>query len=219
MERAEALVLEDNPREAQEVAALTTACGLTTLTTRSPQQAVRLLRTHAPTLAIIDWNMELSPDPDRTSEVALKEICRLHRDATTIVYAANVGSDLTLQERIAIAHPSAVTHDKRLGLDTLMTRVRKLLERRVGDLAIDLGCVVHIPSGQRFTHRVAVKILLAYPRDICAPRRSAAYQSLYRFQVWLRDVQSSVAVDAKRGGFYRLVTPDDEEDGRAVDDR
>jgi CheY-like chemotaxis protein len=210
-ERAEALILEDNPREAQEISAVTAACGLETLTTRSPQQAVRLLRTHAPTLALIDWNMALSPDPDRTSEAALKELCRLHPDAYTIVFATNVGTDLTLQERIALAHPSAVTHDKRLGLDSLMTRVRKLLERRLGDLAIDHGCVTHVPTGRRYKHRAAVKMVLAHPRDFYAGRRTATYQAIYAFKLWLHELDSSVSVDSLRAGFYRLVVREEQE--------
>jgi hypothetical protein len=215
VERAEALILEDNPREAQEVVEVTSACGLEAMSTRSPQQAVRLLRTHAPVIAVIDWNMELSPDPDRTSEVTIRELCRLHPDAYCIVYATNVGSDLTLQERIAMAHPSAVTHDKRLGLDTLMHRVRSLLERRIGDLAIDHGTVVHLPSGDRYKHRAAVKAMLRYPRDVYAGRRTAVYQGLYTFRVWLQDHQSSVSVQTVGGGCYRLAVRDDTEERRA----
>jgi len=214
-ERAEALIVEDNPREAQEVASLITACGLTALPTRSPRQAVRLLNTHAPTLAVIDWNMELSPDPDRTAEDVLKAVCRLHPDAYCIVFATNVGSDLTLQERIALAHPSAVTHDKRLGLDTLMTRVRQLLERRVGDLAIDRGTVMHLPSGRRFMHRIAVKMILNHPRQVFVARHTAMYQAVYTFKLWLRDQQSSVGVESLRGGFYRLLVRDDTEEHHA----
>lgn len=215
VERAEALILEDNPREAQLVTVVMSACGLGVVSTRSPQQAIRLLRTHTPALAVVDWNMELSPDSDRTSEAALKELCRLHPDAFCIVFATHVGSDLTLQERIALAHPSAVTHDKRLGLDSLMTRIQQLLERRIGDLVIERGTVIHLPSGRRFRHRIGVKMILNHPRDFFAARRTAMYQAVYTFKVWLRDQHSSVAVESLHGGYYRLVVRDDWEDHRA----
>lgn len=204
--RAEAFILEDNPRELKELAALTSVLGLLTVETRSPAQALRLLEVHRPTIAIVDWNMELAGDRQRTSETVLRALATHYPDSYTIVFAANVGSDLALEERIAGIHPAALTHDKQLGLDSLKARIRGLLGTRVGDLVVDRGTVVHKPSGARFPHAIAVQIMLRYPRDIVTLRRTGPNQALWRFKRWLDEVGSSVAVvSASQGGFHRLA--------------
>ena len=71
-------MLEDNPTELEEIVTVTQACGLDTLATRSPQQAIRLLRANDPVLAILDWNMRLSPDAERTAENVLRTLARDH---------------------------------------------------------------------------------------------------------------------------------------------
>ncbi|HUZ29511.1 MAG TPA: hypothetical protein VMU90_09745 [Solirubrobacteraceae bacterium] len=205
-QRADVLILEDNPPELEELATLTEACGLETLATRSPAQAIRLLRANHPTLAIIDWNMELSPDVERTAESVLRALAREHPDTYTIVYAINAGTDMRLQDRIAAAHPWAVPHDKRQGLDSLLRRVRTMLQRKVGDLRIDRGSVIHLPSGVRYKNKWAVRLLCGYPGAIKVRRDSAQYYAVYRFGRWLEAIGSSAAVVTERGGgFYRLV--------------
>src|SRR5690242_1884226 len=137
--RADVLIVEDNPTELEELAHLTQALGLETMATRSPSQALRLLRANDPTLAIVDWNMRLSPDATLTAEQVLRVLAREHPMTYTIVFAIRAGTDLDLQERIATAHPGAIPHDKRQGLPSLLSRIRRLLQRKVGDLRIERG--------------------------------------------------------------------------------
>ena len=202
--RADALVLEDNPKELDEIAGMIERSGLDTLPTRSPAQAIRLLRENDPTIAVIDWNMELSPEAERTAESVLRVLARDHPATYTIVYATNVGRDLRLQDRIATAHPSAITHDKRQGLDSLLRRIRTLLKRKVGDLVIDSGFVVHLPSGDLYRNKWGVRLLCAYPRHVEVERQSAGYLSIWRFGGWLDKVGSSVEVASEGGGVHRI---------------
>ncbi len=202
--RADVLILEDNPTELTEIATVTEASGLATLATRSPAQAVRLLRANDPTLAIVDWNMRLSPDQEQTAETVLRVLAREHPDTYTIVFAIRAGTDMDLQERIAAAHPGAITHDKRQGLPSLLARVRTLLQRKVGDLRIDRGTVVHVPTGQRYRNKWAVRLLCSYPDAAQAARNSAAYMSMYRFNLWLDEVGSNVVMVSEGAAFYHL---------------
>jgi CheY-like chemotaxis protein len=229
---AEALVLEDNPRELEETAGLLTGSGLVTMATRSPRQAVRWLKArrrsaplharaipsapgaaapsplvHSPAIAVIDWNMELSPDDDPTCEEVLRTLHALHPDTLVIVYGTSVGTDLRLQNRIAGSHPAAIPHDKRQGSETLLTRINRLLTTSVGDLRLERGGVVHQPSHLRHTHAMAVKLLLAYPRAIYLDSASpAAKMARHRFSQWLTEVGSNVHVvtPAHRSSFFQL---------------
>ncbi|MFN2569434.1 MAG: hypothetical protein ABR564_07515 [Candidatus Dormibacteria bacterium] len=227
MRRPEALVLEDNPRELEEVVAIVSACGLDAFGTRSPRQAIRWLTArddtsrgqgsgtsavarptshlfHSPVLAVVDWNMEYSPDDVPTAEEVLRALARVHRDAVTVVYGTGVGIDLRLQNRIADHHPGAITHDKRHGSVSLITRLRNLMMRTVGDLQVDAGFVVHESTGRRYPHEVAVKLLLAHPRPVYVERGTGSYQALWRFMRWLAKGHSNVSVVAQGRGFHRL---------------
>ena len=203
-QRADVLVLEDNPTELEEIVTVTEACGLDTLATRSPQQAIRLLRANDPVLAILDWNMRLSPDAERTAENVLRTLARDHPETFTIVFALRAGSDLDLQNQIAVAHPGAIPHDKLQGLTSLLLRVRQLLQRKVGDLRVDRGTVVHVPSGTRYQNKWGVRLLCGYPEATMAKRHSTPYMAMYRFGVWLRDVDSTVSLESEGAGFYHL---------------
>ena len=167
-QRADVLVLEDNPTELEEIVTVAEACGLDTLATRSPQQAIRLLRANDPVPAILDWNMRLSPDAEHTAENVLRALARDHPETFTIVFALRAGSDHHLQNRIAVAHPGAIPHDKHQGLTSLLLRVRQLLQRKVGDLRVDRGTVVHIPSGVRYQNKWGVRLLCGYPEATMA---------------------------------------------------
>ena len=203
--RADVLILEDNPTELEEIATVTEASGLVTLATRSPAQALRLLRTNDPVLAIVDWNMQLSPDAEQTSESVLRVLAREHPDTYTIVFAVRAGTDMDLQDQIAAAHPGAITHDKRQGLPTLLARVRQLLQRKVGDLKIDRGTVVHIPTGSRYQNKWALRLLCSFPDAVQAQRGSAAYMSMYRFNRWLEELGSDVSLVSEGAAFYHLA--------------
>jgi hypothetical protein len=213
MQRARALVLEDNRRELDELASTVAACGLTPMATSSPAQASRFLRQNVPAVAVIDWNMENSPDLERTSESVLRLLAVRHPSTWTVVYAANTG-DLRLQERVAAAHPSALLHDKLRGNTSLRTRlVKPLTQTIVGDLQLDRGSVVHIPSGDRFSHVIALDLMSAQTRPrgmqrtAVAERRTDRAQAIWRFQRWLQAHDSVVSVAARGAGHYELVAP------------
>ena len=203
--RADVLVLEDNPTELEEIATVTEASGLSTLGTRSPAQALRLLRANDPALAIVDWNMRLSPEAEQNAESVLRVLSREHPDTYTIVFATRAGTDIDLQERIAAAHPGAIVHDKRQGLPSLLARVRQLLQRKVGDLKLDRGTVIHVPTGERYKNKWAVRLMCGYPDALQAQRNSTPYMAMYRFNLWLDDIGSTVSVVSQGAAFYRLV--------------
>jgi len=222
---AKALILEDNRRELDEVAGTIAACGLTPLATPSPAQATRLLKQNALALAVVDWNMENARDLERTSESVLRLLAVRHPSTWTIVYAANTG-DLRLQERVAAAHPSALLHDKLHGYDSLRARLVKLLTQTiVGDLQLDRGSVVHLPTGDRFGHVVALDLMHAQTRarglqrTTYAARRSDRAQAIWRFQRWLLARNSVVSVVARGSGHYELVVSEVPDAADAADRR
>lgn len=202
--RADVLILEDNPTRLEEITTVVRACGLDTLATRSPGQALRLLRAHDPVLAILDWNKPLSPAVAQSAETVLRALARDHPETFTFVLALRAGAETDLQDRIAVAHPGAIPHDNRRGLASLLLRVRQLLQRRVGDLRIDRGTVIHVPSGVRYQNKWGVRLLCAFPQASQARRHSAPYMAMYRFGIWLREVGSTVSLEAEGSGFYRL---------------
>lgn len=198
--RPTALVLEDSRSEREQLATLLNGLGLAVSATESPVTARRILaRMPDLDLAVIDWDMARSTDVESepTSRKVLEILAGPARETLTIVYARNL-MRTAVTDAIMRAHPAALLHDKRLGLESLEKRLMQLLSPRVGDLALDeryRSIVLHLPTGQRFKHRAAFRLLTNHPRDVMFQRDARGMQAgLTRFRQWLEKNQSSVSV-------------------------
>jgi DNA-binding response OmpR family regulator len=207
--RPTVLVLEDSRSEREQLTTLLNGLGLAVSATDSPVTARRILaRTPDLDLAVIDWDMSRSTDVDTepTSQKVLEILAGSARETLTIVYARNL-MRTAVTDAIMRAHPAALLHDKRHGLQSLEKRLIQLLSPRVGDLALDeryRSFVQHLPSGQRFKHRAAFRLLTNYPRDVMFQRDSRGMQAgLTRFRRWLEENQSSVSVASLGMGTHR----------------
>lgn len=211
--RPTALVLEDSRSERDQLASLLNGLGLDVWPTDSPQRACEWIdRQRDYDLAVIDWDMTLSADSngDTTSRRVLEALARDARETLTVVYARQLGRE-DINGDVLRAHPAALLHDKRHGEESLRQRLTKILSPRVGDLELDERYriyVCHVPSGRRFKHRIAFKLMTNYPEPVMIPRDARGpWCGMGRFRKWLRDVGSTVSVVhlGQPSQRYRLV--------------
>ena len=86
-----------------------------------------------------------------------------------------------------------------------------MLSAHVGDLELDQryrSFVCHVPSGRRFKHRAAFKLLTHHPHEVMFPREARAmWMGMDRFRKWLKATGSTVTVVHMGKGTvrYRLV--------------
>jgi CheY-like chemotaxis protein len=202
---AEVLVLEDDPRQLRALQRLVQVAHLEPLATSSPRQAMARLERHQPILAIIDLDMSLAPVADRLVSVhdLLRRLHQRHVNCIPLVYSAAVET-IDDQAAVYLSHPHALFQSKRHGDRQLLERVNGLLSGRVGDLAVQEGVVVHLPSGQTFAHRVAVALLTARRANRALLLSESDARAARRFQDWLQAHSSSVLVRPLGGRHYQL---------------
>lgn len=198
--RPTVLVLEDSRSEREQLTELLNGLGLKVMATESPTAARRIIaHTHDLDLAVIDWDMSHSnaDGSEPTSRRVLEHLATSARGTPTVVYARNM-MRTTVADAVVHAHPGALMHDKRHGLESLEKRLVQLLSAQVGDLVLDeryRSFVHHLPSGALYKHRSGFRLMASYPRDVVFPRDERAMQSgLTRFRQWLDDIGSSVRV-------------------------
>ena len=201
VQQADALVVSDDPVVVATIAAATSALGLRSRGTVSATEAEAMLRMRSPTLAVIHSGC--------AGELVLGELARAHPTTHTVLVVDRPEGEAAIDGRVIVAHPYAVvlrgSRPERCAGELSM-----LLERQVGDVRLERGSVVHLPSGTRFRHEIGVRMLLAYPSDLCFKRRTTGYTALYRFRKWLSRVGASVRVQPAGGAtsFYRLECVD-----------
>jgi hypothetical protein len=161
--------------------------------------------------------MSRVPPAERAAGVdeVLRHLRRRHLNCIPLVYSAKVET-IDDQARVYAAHPHCLFQSKRHGLDRLVERVGLLLTARVGDLTIRDGVVVHLPSGEAATHRVAVSLLAAQLANRSLVLRDSDARAARRFAGWLRERGSAVQVRALGNRHYRLARDEGEPEGEAA---
>lgn len=205
---APVLIIEDEPEKLEELRREVEGRGFQAMATRSAARAIAWLRDAGPAgrplVALIDWDLRLSPDLSASSGDALCVLAGEAPDCLTIVYTANADS-FPVRSQIQRAHPRAWLHDKRDGDLSLLARIDRMLDRAVGDLRIEEGCaVVHSPTRDRYRHREAVRLVSRYPEAVTLQSESAA-RAVRRFAEWLARHGSPVRVVSHGGRRYRLA--------------
>src|SRR4029077_8487210 len=85
-------------------------------------------------------------------------------------------------------------HDKRDGDISLVERVARLLDQRVGDLRVQEGTVViHVPTHDEHHHREAVRLVVHHP-EIVTFHSDTATKAVRRFGEWLAKHNSRVTL-------------------------
>jgi CheY-like chemotaxis protein len=202
----EVLVLEDDTAQLEALGRLIRGVHLEPLTSSTPRQAMSRLEGRRPILAIIDLDMSRVPLSERQVSVhqLLQRLHQRHNNCIPLVYSAAVET-IDDQAAVYLAHPHALFQSKRHGDDRLLDRVGSLLSGRVGDLAIQQGIVVHLPSGQTTSHRVAVALLTAKRANRALVLSESDARAARRFQDWLEEQGSQVVVRALGGRHYHLA--------------
>src|SRR5437763_11782918 len=110
----EVLVLEDEPRQLERLAAAVDASGLAPLQAEHPRKALAMLDYHRPVLAVVDLDMSKAERTGSTVEQVLGRLYEDHGVCIPIVYSVNVAR-VEQRDWIAGLHPYALVQDKRDG--------------------------------------------------------------------------------------------------------
>jgi CheY-like chemotaxis protein len=202
----EVLVLEDDQDQLRALRELVEGANLEPLATATPRHAMARLEGRRPILAIIDLDMSRAPAAERRVSVddVLRRLHQRHVNCIPLVYSAGVET-IDEQARVYLLHPHALFQSKRHGEKRLLERVNGLLGGRVGDLALQGGVVVHLPSGEPMPHRVAISLVTAKRANRPLLLSESDARAARRFQRWLQDRGSLVAVRALGGRHYQLT--------------
>lgn len=130
-----------------------------------------MLRMRSTTLAVIHSGC--------AGELVLGELAGAHPTTHTVLVVDRPEREVAIDRRVIVAHPYAVVL-RGSSPERCAGEVQVLLERQVGDVRLERGSAVHLPSGTRFRHEIGVRMLLAYPSDLCFKRRTTGYTALYR---------------------------------------
>lgn len=203
----EVLILEDDAQTLAELKLHFSAKRFHPLATRSASHALSILDNNIfstrPVLAVVDWDLSKAPDQRSSSGDVLARLSRDLGDCLVIVYSANIDSFFVRSE-IQRAHPRAWLHDKRDGHGSLVARVDRVLDRIVGDLKVEDGCVViHMPTLAEHHHREAVRLVVHFP-DIVTLHSDTATKAVRRFGMWLAGHGSEMSVFSHGNRKYRL---------------
>jgi hypothetical protein len=204
------LILEDDPGQLAELRKHFDERGFHAVAVRSAVRAIARVRDAGaarPVVAVVDWDLSLAPDQSATSSDALSILAQEASDCLVIVYTANVDS-FAVRGGIHRAHPRAWLHDKREGVTSLMTRIDRMLDHRVGDLQVHDGAVVvHLPSQTTYSHREAVRLVIHHPQVVTLHSETAT-RAVRRFGDWLARQGSPVRVVSHGNRRYRLAVDD-----------
>lgn len=203
----EALVLEDDPTQLAELAEAVSELGYDIVTARSAVDARRRLEQRGaqvlPTIGIVDWNMDMSPDQSVGIPDFLRWLRRFAPSCTVIVYTVRADL-LPVHTKVRDADPWAYLQDKRDGVDSLTSRLRTMISVRIKDLVLEGSQVHSATTGKSFTHHVAMNLLLHYPEPLDLRRSVSSVRAAYRFKLWLAEQHSPLDIEVVHKHF-RLV--------------
>ncbi len=179
--------------------------GYATVGCRSADEALEALEEFRPTIAVIDRDLSLMPSRHHTSDDVLARLAHSpHQACSVFMYSAHVDSAEALA-RLAYLHPRVMVQPKQAGMPALLDRISRLMQRKLGDLGVDHGRVVHLPSGSRWTHRSGLALFLAHPRAITVDPSDA--RALRRMREWLEANGSVCGIEDLGRQQYVLRVP------------
>lgn len=201
------LVLEDDPGQLPGIAAqLATECKVDVVQARSAAEAKRRLlqRQNTPMLAIIDWDMHMSPDQSLSVPALLSWLRRFERGCYTILYTIRP-EILEINTAATVADPLVHFQAKSLGIDALIARVKAITGVTVGDLTLVGNQITCMGTDRHYFHEVARRLLGVFPHELDLSRDENLRRAVSRFNQWLAQQKSSVHVEAMGHHHFRLV--------------
>lgn len=201
------LVLEDDPAQLPGIAAqLAAECKVDVVQARSAADAKRRLlqRQNTPMLAIIDWDMHMSPDQSLSVPALLSWLRKFERGCYTILYTIRP-EILEINTAATLADPLVHFQAKSLGIDALIARVKAITGVTVGDLSLVGNQITCMGTDQHYFHEVARRLMSAFPRELDLARDDTSRRAATRFNHWLALQNSSVRVEAVGHRHFRLA--------------
>src|ERR1039458_7416642 len=104
-----------------------------------------MLRMRSTTLAVIHLGC--------AGELVLGELAGAHPTTHTVLVVDRPEREVAIDRRVIVAHPYAVVL-RGSSPERCAGEVQVLLERQVGDVRLERGSAVHLPSGTRFRHEI-----------------------------------------------------------------
>lgn len=202
-----ALVLEDDPAQLSDIAVqLAGQCKLDVVQARSAAEAKMRLqqRQNTPVLAIIDWDMHLSPDQSLSVPDLLSWLRKFERGCYTILYTIRPEL-LEITNAAAAADPLVHFQSKTLGVEALIARVKAITGVTVGDLALVGDAITCSITEQHYFHEVARRLMSVHPHELDLSRDPKLWKEASRFRHWLGEQGSCVEVEAMGHRRYRLI--------------
>ena len=192
---AQALVVTSDLATMDRWSGLLRARGIEPVCCATVEKARWLAEVQPIALALVEWDAVEGPR-------LLGEMFRSHGAVRVIVVGAGC-----LASEVEVAHAEALVHFGDLG--SLGSRIDRIMGRCLGDLALRDGVVVHLSSGEVFTHPIGAKLILAPHRTIHVDRVGGDAMALSRLRRWLTEVGSVVGGSSVRGcGEHRMVVAD-----------
>lgn len=188
---AQVLILEDDPRQLERLAAVMRHVKLEPIATNSPDRALRRLAFNYPVLAVLDVDMSLAPDSCATVEDVLTHLYQGHGGCFVLVYSI-VADEILERKRLEAIHPFAMFASKQDGTRALLDRIRRMLDVRFGDLHVSQGQTVHEPTGEVFLHSVGVSLVLGAALGQEVVLQDSEAKAARRMRAWLERLGSQV---------------------------
>jgi hypothetical protein len=203
---AQALILEDDPRQLDLIVAAMREVHVEPLIAISPDRALQRLTYDKPVLAVLDLDMSMAPDSQATIEDLLLLLYEQHGGCLVIVYSVR-SDEIPERKRIEALHPFAIFVSKHDGARALVDRIRRMMGVRFGDLMARRGLTRHEPTGNVFVHPIGVSLVteaaLGRGVKLSAPQAKAAR----RMWDWLERVGSCVEMVDLGHRCYMLLAP------------
>ena len=204
----EALVLEDDPTQLSGIVDAVSELRYDVVMARSAADAKRRLIQRSdlllPTIAIVDWNMDMSPDQSLSIPAFLTWLRSFAHSCTVIVYTVRADL-LPVTTAVHKADARAYLQDKRDGVDGLVERLRQMMAVRIGDLVLEGTHVHSLTTQEAFSHHVAMSLMMKFPESIDLRASEASTRAAYRFRKWVADQHSTVEVECVAARHFRLI--------------
>ena len=191
------LLAEANPQRRDRLCDQLESRGYRVLSAPTTVRAECALADEPVALAIVGWD-----GPQKTGDL-LRTLAEHHPNVRTLV-TVDPRLDGAIAA-VAATHAGALIDDARREPGLLAARLDRLVGRRIGDLVLCGGEVVHEPSGAVFRHPIGARLLSASPSWVSLDGDVRCRSAIHHFRRWLRTCESVVEVEGMaRASRWRL---------------
>ncbi|MGH7234442.1 MAG: hypothetical protein ACREF7_03305 [Candidatus Saccharimonadales bacterium] len=157
----------------------------------------------------MDLDMRFAKEQSPNSYDCLRILAKNYPDVLVMVYSGALNQAQNMIAAVK-AHPKAWLHDKHDGPKELFQRIEHMMTKEVGNLVLDKGYCLHVPSGKMFDHQAAVRLLMSYPNP-CHVYNAAEVRAIQRFRGWLKENDANLVIISHSNQTYSLRLVGEEE--------